>query len=296
MRGIDRASHQDTCTPKDLPVACKRGFTLVELLVVIGIIAILIAILLPALNRARQQAYSLQCKSNLRQIGQALFMYASAYDGWIPRSTTQTGPAPEYWCELLSPFMGYGLGSGLAPIFTDVDTVPAVNNGFNPYSNGASALPGVQCHYTPNIRLMPAIPDSSADWQEYYPNGATTPTTTAKQRKFANVQRSGDVVLVFDAAQMAFWGGNNAWFVSDGLDGWKWSWGHRYVFQSPQPIFGTIDFTEKIMDVNVDNVTQGIARYRHVSNTTANFLYVDGHVDSLRYGQLTAANICVNFR
>jgi prepilin-type N-terminal cleavage/methylation domain-containing protein/prepilin-type processing-associated H-X9-DG protein len=61
-----------------------RAFTLVELLVVIGIIAILVALLLPALNRAREQAKSTQCLSNLRQLAQAVYVYAAQNHGSFP--------------------------------------------------------------------------------------------------------------------------------------------------------------------------------------------------------------------
>jgi prepilin-type N-terminal cleavage/methylation domain-containing protein len=62
----------------------RRGFTLVELLVVIGIIAVLISILLPTLARARSAADRTVCLSNMRQMAQALYMYAGQYKGAIP--------------------------------------------------------------------------------------------------------------------------------------------------------------------------------------------------------------------
>src|ERR1700685_1506079 len=62
----------------------RTAFTLVELLVVIGIIAILVAVLLPALNKARQAAQETQCMSNLRQVGFGFQIYADANKGLLP--------------------------------------------------------------------------------------------------------------------------------------------------------------------------------------------------------------------
>jgi prepilin-type processing-associated H-X9-DG protein/prepilin-type N-terminal cleavage/methylation domain-containing protein len=82
----------------------KHAFTLVELLVVIGIISILVAMLLPALNKARQQATTVQCASNMKQIGTALFMYANQSQGRLPPAymAFASGGGPyQYWQQSL---------------------------------------------------------------------------------------------------------------------------------------------------------------------------------------------------
>ena len=75
--------HVGEATPQSHP---RCAFTLVELLVVIGIITVLVAILLPAISKARRDAERLACSANLRQLGQALLMYAGENRDWLPLS------------------------------------------------------------------------------------------------------------------------------------------------------------------------------------------------------------------
>ena len=61
----------------------RAAFTLIELLVVLGIIAMMVGLLMPALNRARAQANSVKCQSNLRQVGVNLMLYLNYSRGWL---------------------------------------------------------------------------------------------------------------------------------------------------------------------------------------------------------------------
>lgn len=95
------------CYREHVGVGGCRGFTLVELLVVIGIISVLVGVLLPALSKARMSASRAVCASNVRQIGVGLLMYAGDHKGRLPESThTAGGDFERTWVYSLSKYLG----------------------------------------------------------------------------------------------------------------------------------------------------------------------------------------------
>src|SRR3954463_5838148 len=99
----------------------RKGFTLVELLVVIGIIALLISILMPALNNARTQARTTQCLSSLRQMTTAFQMYLNNNRGKTVGYSTATkfakdlSPQNGFWMFELRPYNGDIFQVGICP-------------------------------------------------------------------------------------------------------------------------------------------------------------------------------------
>ena len=86
-----------------LMIRRKRGFTLIELLVVIAIIALLLSILMPALQKVKKQARATTCLNNLKQIGLAASLYAGDNDWFIPRGSTGSNPI---WFMQFLPYVG----------------------------------------------------------------------------------------------------------------------------------------------------------------------------------------------
>ena len=132
----------------------RSGFSLVELLVVIGIMGVLIAILMPALSRAQKQARSVACQSNLRQLGLLLATYTSENRGWLfPVGPDGMDGQPSTYGTNWSPDLRWPMRAGFkelkgAPNPPPWGSTPYVEEPYNP-----TVFPAAP--YTPKIMLCP---------------------------------------------------------------------------------------------------------------------------------------------
>lgn len=283
----------------------KHAFTLVELLVVIGIIALLISILLPSLARARQSANMVACLSNLRQIGQTLQLYANDNKGYLPLgqgpSTTVTGAAYQtFWVHEVSIALGKDPSANnnaqaLAPVLRCPEaTMPLAAN---------TAMPDFVFHYTANPRLMPSIAAGTI--------AVVDPNTGVAfaHRQLATVKNGSSKMLVWDGAQVPDTGANgtnnNPTPVALGLDGGKvdgsaWP-GH--LFLDPSADASDLNTTLWIAAngaTGPDNKTNNIdgalnlMRFRHMGNSQVGALFCDGHAEQRPINGVIRSEVAVN--
>jgi prepilin-type N-terminal cleavage/methylation domain-containing protein/prepilin-type processing-associated H-X9-DG protein len=290
-------------------VSGARAFTLVELLVVIGIIAVLVGILLPTLGRARESANQVKCMANMRQIGQAMTIYVGESKGMLPigllfnghrihRSVAPHGPIYQGesldWTTLLMRVMRKGVGIG----YSDQPDVSQNNAGtravflcptvFVPQAKDNSAV----THYSSHPRLIPDM-DGNEWYIASYVSTGLPGVPLLRPYKATRIKRAPEIAVIFEGTTEPT-GQQSGWLAHATVD----SLDNRRLGRRPfltddysrdtslnpnQPIDmkpGIGGWTEA-NDFNKDTRNNaGNVRFRHKGDTQTNCLMLDGHVES----------------
>ena len=255
-------------TPKKVKAPKAKAFTFVELLVVIGLIAVLIGILLPTLSRARQYSQAIKCRSQLHQIALSVQFYVTNNRGYLAHSYGNLIAPGNGWTTL-DPVTGLvGLidstssnaywGVAYARYLLPASTLAATGDASTQIIQAACGI----WHCPSTLSLEPASDDPTAPLS-YAINGIITGTKAPPNRKFSNYQHASEVIFCQDSIEQEitasnydslsnFGSGNNLRYFRPG--------GQYYV---------------------LDDITWGVNEYyRH--HNQCNVLWLDGHVDSLR--------------
>lgn len=254
-----------------------RGFTLVELLVVIGIIALLIAILMPALQKARSAAQTISCASNMRQIGLAFQMYAADNKNIIaPASIYYSSPAISWsWDDYLSPYLGVKLTESEANSSTRPDQkftrVVMCPSDDGPGLDWVAALGGYGETYGlyrrsyAMITLFGSPTSDPATWNWYssgrfYSNSAGG-DGRVKWSKFSDIKNSAGTFLLAESRNGRNVQGRHDSAYLSGLPG--------------------IMLPSATLVAHVNSIDQETQRQMAAHNGQWNWLYVDGHVQAM---------------
>jgi prepilin-type N-terminal cleavage/methylation domain-containing protein/prepilin-type processing-associated H-X9-DG protein len=257
-----------------------RAFTLVELLVVIGIISVLIAVLMPALARARMAANLVKCQSNFRQVYAAIGFYVNENKGLLPRaSTPDPGPMGTFAqtfiriSELLGTPFGDEARDHLNPTLTCVEADTS--------GGGFVWAPNLIRTMQFNPRGFPGY-DQFEDLPQEYP-----------QRRLSSIRNAAEKVAFYEGPQIPAWNMCPE-PASIFLDGWRWNWGHMYA---DPPADGNFARWNDPIETGLnrdDGWWVCSMRFRHMKNTVTPVAFFDGHVEGRRKGDVKVREICIN--
>jgi prepilin-type N-terminal cleavage/methylation domain-containing protein/prepilin-type processing-associated H-X9-DG protein len=249
------------------------GFTLVELLVVIGIIAVLLAILMPALKQAREQAQQVACASNMRQVSQIYLSYATEYDGYYPALVGFHQGWPSETDN--SSYDQYGDATESIQAYAQSLDDYAIQN----YQVTWRKQPIWICPADLDTNDTLQTPDCDLRFVSYYPNemawlGAQPPQTTMP---YSENGTSEAYTRAINPGRI------NCTTTSGGLSGvimmteGSADVGVDYNFYQNDPPEDTMGAGGRLA-ATYDGMV-----YRHNDFTVMNVLYFDGHVESANY-------------